>query len=309
MKKRRALLTICKVLLCCLFVPALIATIFSISVCRMFDVNAVEKQLQKQGFYAIAPAKVEENISNLQGVIGIETKDILAVIPDEQVRILLKQYTTSVSETLLLGKEDTAEIHFTSDELYNLVCTVITAEQYKNDTVQMQEDRKAIYADLTAEVNNTLSFFPQTLYASVTEILENAGFDLNTVYAAVNTVRHLTLPLLLGTLVLLVGIFLCGWYNKPRALRTVAGCAFITTSVFFLLSIFVRSYPLLDRLSLSDGLLRRYVLAVFNNMGNSIFLSVTVAFVIATLLLIAAIAWEVIASKNNTCTQVETVIE
>ncbi len=306
--KKKAVLTTLRVVLSILFVLALIGSLLCACVFRMFDANALEKQLQKQEFYNFAMQEIESNITDLQGIIGADTADILAAIPAEQVTPLLKDYTRKISENLLHGTEQTADIAFTSDTLYQLVYEIITPEQYAGNTTAMEEDRNAAYADLTDAVKDTLAFFPQTLYGSFAEIMEGAGLRLSSVYGTINTVRKLTLPLLLLTLLLAVGSFLCGKENAPRSLRTVAGCTFITGSVFFLLTLFLRSYPLLDRLSLSDGLLRRYILAVMGNIGNSIFLVVTVAFVSGLLLLIGSIVWETCISTKNTCKASESVV-
>lgn len=308
MKKHTALV-ICKAVACVLFVLSLIGSIVCAAISMMFSTKAIEKQLKDQGFYTFAMQEIEKNISDLQGVIGVESAAVLNAIPADTVETLLHDYTHTVTENLFTGKQDVATVSFTSNAVYQLVCAAVTPEQYGDDTAQMEADRQDAYADLTAAVNESLAFFPQTLYDKITDALEQSGLRLQTVYTAIHITQKCTIPLILFTVVCSIGIIFCNVKNRSRGLRTAAGCAFITSSVFFLVAVFMRDFSLLNRLSLSDGLLRRYILTIIDNMSSGIFTVVTVAFILAALLLIGAIAWEVTVSRKNTCTDQQTMVQ
>lgn len=302
MKIQKVITTI----LCILFVISFAATVLVTAVTAACAPKAVERRLARSGFYTLAEERIRFEVENLQSVVGIPTQDVLDAIPPATVKELLKPYVIAVSERLLLGGAAPTEIDFQSDALYNLICSVITEQQYNGDTAQMAEDRAAAYADLTAAISDTVSFFPISLFDTAMEILAKNG-SLDTVYATIRLLRKLVAPLIVFTLLLSGGILLYGKKNLQKALKTLAGCWSITASVLFFGSLFALiGNHLLDKLSLADGLLRRYVLALFNNAVASTITITAIAFALGVGLLAVSIVW--IAVKLS-CTAKKTVVE
>ncbi len=294
------------VALCVLFVVSLLVTAAVAALSTVCRPRAVERRLEKQGFYTLAADSIKTEIEELQSVIGIPTEDILATMPEETVKALLKPYVLGISEQILRGGDPPATVNYQSDALYALVCAVITAEQYGTDTAQMEEDRAAAYADLTAAVNDTLSFFPATLFDTAMGILAEDA-TVNAVYGAVRVIRRLAVPCALFTLLCAAGILLYGKKTVKKSLKTLAGCWSVTAALLFFSALFALiGNHLLDRLSLSDGLLRRYILALFDNAAAGVITVTAVTFALGLLLLFTAIVW--IAVKTP-CAAKETVVE
>lgn len=283
---------------------ALLLTV-SVTLCAITAVcapRAVERRLERNGFYTLALEHIATEIGHLESVIGIPTADILDTVPDETVKALLQPYVLATAQQLLRGGEAPDAVAFQSDALYNLVCTVITEQQYNGDTAQMTEDRQAAYADLAAAVSDTLTFFPATLFDTAVEIL--AGEQrMTAVYAAIRLARILLLPAVLLTLLCGGSILVMGRKDLARALKTVGGCWSITGSVLFFASLFtLAGNHLLDKFSLSDGLLRRFVVALFQNAAFGIVTVTAVCFGLGVVVLAVAIA-------KTTCTHNKSVVE
>lgn len=306
--KSKTVLAICKVIVAILFVLSLLCSFVCTSIAAMFSTASVDRRLEKQGFYELSMQEIEGAVSDLQGVIGIDTAAILQTIPSETVHDILQTYTHTLTANLLDGKQETAAVSFESEALYQLVCDTITSEQY-NTTAQMEKDRKEAYDDLKAAINGVLAFFPQSLFDSATEILADGGISLQTVYSGIATAKTAALPCGIVTVLLGVGLIFLYRKDKVRGVRTVAGCIFIPASVFFLTGLFMGNLNLLNRLSLSDGLLRRYILVIAETIGSGITTVATVLFIIGVCLLVASIAWQVVTNRKNACKMQESVVE
>ncbi len=301
--KMQKIITVC---LSALFSLLLIVTVAVSALAAVCTPRAVERRLARKGFYALATESITTEIGHLESVIGIPTADIMKTVPDETVKGLLQPYVLATAEQLLRGGEAPAPITFQSDTLYALVCSVITAEQYGNDTAQMEEDRAAAYADLTAAIEETLTFFPATLFDTALGILTSEQ-QIDTLYATIHLLCRLVLPAVLLSLLCGGGIL---WYRKNdalRALKVLGGCWSITGAVLFFCSLFaLAGNHLLDKFSLSDGLLRRFVLALFDNAATSIMVITAVCFGIGIVLLAVAI-WQ--TAVKTPCTNAQTVVE
>ena len=222
--KTQKILTVC---LAVLFTILLFTTVALAAITVVCTPRAIERRLDRHGFYALATESIQTEIGHLESVIGIPTADVLQTIPHETVKALLKPYVLATAQQLLHGGQAPDAIAFQSDTLYNLVCAVITEQQYDGDTAQMAEDRAAAYADLVAAVNDTLTFFPATLFDTAMEILAG-GERINTVYAVVRLIRKLVLPTLLLTLLCGGVIVWIGRKNIIAPLKTIGGCWSIT---------------------------------------------------------------------------------
>ena len=298
----------CRVILSVLFTILLIGSILCGIITVIFDATALTARLEQQAFTDFATAQLTEKLSSLQGIIAVDFTQLQKAVAAEQIRPILQDYIRQVNATVFSGAPAPAQITYQHDDIYALVCEVITKEQYGNDTAQMKEDRQAAYADLTAAVSETLSFFPQTLYNTADQILQKAGISLPTLYTFVSICCTLTYILIPLTILTAVGIVFCS-KQKQSGLLIVGGCGFLTASVYFLSGVFMRDFSLINRLSLSDGLLRRYILAMMQHIGDASFITVTIVFVLFTLLLAGAIIWRVYSTRNNTCKVQETVVE
>lgn len=307
MKNTNRMHTIYRVLLSGGFVLSLICSILCICVAGTFSPAAVERQLKADGFYAFADDCVAEELSALQGVIGVDSDDLHATVSEQELTPLLRSYTDAVSRHVLYGEQTDETVAFRSEALYALVCDAITEEHYHGNTVQLETDRRDAYNDLVTAVDNTLSFFPTKLYTSATDILAKGGVRLSTVYAVIRILRIAVWPCLLLTVLTGVGIFLCDRRRTAVNLRTAGGCAFLTGAVFCMLTVFMGRYSLLSRLSLGDGLLRRYILAMFENGETTVFLTTLTVLCIGAVLLVFGILHQVFA--NSTCKPQENVIE
>lgn len=309
MRENRRLLTVLQIICAVFLVLFLICSILCGTIAAMFNTDAVQRRLEKDGIYEFAMQEIESNLDDLQGVIAIDTEKLMQVITPETVKALLSAHIRASTESLFEGKEDTTSAAFTDDNLYALVCEAITKEQYNGNLTQMVEDRNTAYAELTAAVEKTVFFFPKTLYTSVNDILKDAGVSTGLVFFALDMLKTILLPtVIVLTLLATAGVFFCA-KDKQRGALCVAGCTFITSSVFFLISVFMRDFSLIGRLSLGDGVLRRYILAVVNHFGDAFSVSVTVPFIIGTLLLVGAITWQILVQRKNPCKEQETVIE
>ncbi len=300
--KTRKIISVC---LAALFTLLLVITVALSALSAVCTPRAVERKLAREGFYTFAAEDLATELSHLESVIGIPTADILKTVPDETLKTLLQPYVLATAEQLLRGGKAPTPITFQSDTLYSLVCSAITAEQYGNNTAQMEEDRTAAYADLTAAVEETLTFFPATLFDTAVDILANDK-KIDAVYAAVHLLCRLALPAALLTLLCGGGILLIRKNDFIRALKLVGGCWSITGAVLFFASLFTLvGNHLLDRFSLSDGLLRRFVIALFENAATGIVVITTVCFFLGIALLVAAL----LLTAKKPCTDKENVVE
>ncbi len=285
-----------------LLVIALLCSIACATLLAVFNVNTVQKRLETDAFYNLSQQSIRNNLNGLSGVIAVDADAVIQAIPTDTIRQSLSDHSRSVTEGLLEGKEIRSDIAITSDAVYQLVCDSITAEQYGANTEELDKDRADAYADLMKAVNDGVLFFPQTLYGKITEAVPR----LQTAYSLVRLVKRLTIPFVCLTVLLGVAVFFCRRERKGGALRTVAGCVFIPSSALFLLAAFLHRTPLLQRISLGEGLLREYVLTMADCMLDGVFTVMTIFFVIGILLLVAAIAWQV---ADNTCKDTKTVIQ
>ncbi len=301
--KMQKIITVC---LAVIFVLLLIVTVAVSSLAAVCTPQAVEHRLNRQGFYMAATESIRTEIGHLESVIGIPTADILQTVPDETIKSLLKPYVLATAAQLLHGEQAPAAVSFQSDALYALVCDVITAEQYGDDTAQMEEDRAAAYADITTAIEETLTFFPATLFDTAMGILASER-QVDTLYTTLRLLCRLVLPAVLLTLLCGGGIL---WYRRKSlvgALKTLGGCWSITGAVLFFCALFTFvGNHLLDKFSLSDGLLRRFIVAVFENAAAGVMTVTAVCFALGLAVLGLAIAMLVV---KKPCVEQENVVE
>ncbi len=290
-----------KVSLATLFILSLLTTLLCTAVFFSFRIQSVQSALRRQGFYDRAMSELQNTVLNMQSIVNVETSAVLDVIAKEDVSTQMQAYTNEISRHLLENTTDTVELSFSSDALYQVVCDTITPAQYNGNTAALEADRKDAYADLQTAITDTLAFFPQSLYTTLKELASKYSVPLDTVYTHITYMRRLPLPFFILTLLSGAALFWCYRCQKSHGLRIVAGCAFITTSPLFLCGVFLRATPFTQRLSLADGLLKDYMYALVNSMGNSAFAVLATAFFLSFFALVAAIVWQVFSPKTNTC--------
>lgn len=308
MKEKTVLFVVVRVVLTILFVAALLMTLVTFAVSAMFSEKAAKRALQKEDLPTLAMQEIADNVEDLQGIINVETDKILSTVSRETVERELTAYTDALTARLLCGADKLYAPQFESDMLREIVDSVITPELYKNDPSQMQKDRDAAYAEIVGVIGGELAFFPQTLLDKLSSVVQdNTGISSERFYGTVRRLSSLRFLLLCLTAALGAALF----FTRRRAwldsLRYIAGVGFITGSAVFLPALFLQRYTLLDRLSLSDGLLRRYILCLLHHMRTSLFTTALCCFLLF-LLLLAVILFLCAKKTAKTCKDAENVL-
>lgn len=308
MKEKTALFVVVRVALTILFVAALLMTLVTFAVSAMFSEKAAKRALQKKDLPTLAVQEIADNVEDLQGIINVETDKILSTVSKETVERELTAYTEALTAKLLCGADKLYAVQFESAALREMVESVITPELYKDNPAQLQKDRDAAYAEIVGVIDGELAFFPQTLLDKVfTLVQDNTGITSERFYGTVRRLSSLRFPLLLLTAALGTALF----FTRRRAwldsLRYIAGVGFITGSAVFLPALFLQRYTLLDRLSLSDGLLRRYILCLLHHMRTSLFTTALCCFLFF-LLFLAVILFLCAKKTAKTCKAAENVL-
>lgn len=297
---------IIRVLLSIVLTLSLLVFSLSVSVSLIFSTGGISSRLHKNGFYDFAGLTVEENIESLQSVIGVDTAAVMDVLAHEGADAMLESYTDALNALFLTGGQAPDRISYDSDALYQLICGVITEDVYDGDIAQMEQDRADAYAELTKIISDTLSFFPQSLLKKLTGGTLQAR--LARVYSLVRVIRVLWLPALLLFLACAAGLFFLRRHDPLSALRGIAGVWFVTGSLLFLPALFIRTYSLPNRLSLADGLLRRYILTVYTQWTSSLFTVMLLVFAAGAVFLTVTIILTA-KSGQTSCTAVQNVLE
>lgn len=286
MKERSVLFVTARVVLTALFVLGLLVTLCAFAVSAMFSANGTKRALRKQELPALAMQQIADNVEDLQGIINVETEKILETISSETVEKELTAYTDALTERLLCGADNLYAVQFDSPALREMVESVITPELYVKVPEQLQKDRDAAYAEIVGVIDSRLAFFPQTLFDKVsTAVQDSTGIAKERFYALCAQISALRLPALLLTLALGTALFFTRRHACLSSLRYVAGVGFLTGSAVFLPALFLQRYTLFERLSLSDGLLRRYVLCVLHHMRSALFTTALCCFLFFLLFL------------------------
>lgn len=173
----------------------------------------------------------------------------------------------------------------------------------------MEKDRADAYRDIVALVNETLQFFPQSLWDKAVDLVKtNTGLTMASVYRLIAIVRILQYVFLLLTVGSVAALYFLGKDAWTNTLRYIAGIWFISGSVIFLPIVFMRSFTLMNRLSLSDGLLRRYILGLVDYIRNCVFRTSLLIFLIGLAALAVALVF-CVKYPQKTCKAEETVLE
>lgn len=307
MKKKGTV--ILRILLSAVFSAALIASVLSITVSLCFSLHTVTRRLEKQGFSDFALSEIAKNMEDFQSVIGVPTETLLAAIPTDDIQKTLYRYTDGVNRLLLAGEKTDLSVSFSTDALKELIESEITPDHYKGNLKQMEKDRAEAISEITAAVQGTLSFFPTTLFDKMTALItKSSGFSTKTVYDAVRYIRYAVFPSLLLLLCSAVLLVFMKWEQKRTALRALAGKWFITASVLFLPTFFLTGNTPLNRLSISDCLLRRYILALGAHMQSCI-LTVSLVFFLIGLVFLLFTLYLSAKNAQSPCTEPENVIK
>lgn len=308
MKERSVLFVTARVVLTALFVLGLLVTLCAFAVSAMFSANGTKRALRKQELPALAMQQIADNVEDLQGIINVETEKILETISSETVEKELMAYTDALTERLLCGADNLYAVQFDSPALREMVESVITPELYVKVPEQLQKDRDAAYAEIVGVIDSRLAFFPQTLFDKVsTAVQDSTGIAKERFYALCAQISALRLPALLLTLALGTALFFTRRHACLSSLRYVAGVGFLTGSAVFLPALFLQRYTLFERLSLSDGLLRRYVLCVLHHMRSALFTTALCCFLFFLLFLAVTLFFS--AKKiAKTCKAAENVL-
>ena len=308
MKERSVLFVTARVVLTALFALGLLVTLCAFAVSAMFSVKGTKRALRKQELPALAMQQIADNVEDLQGIINVETERILETISSETVEKELMAYTDTLTERLLCGADNLYAVQFDSSALREMVESVITPELYVKHPEQLQKDRDAAYAEIVGVIDSRLAFFPQTLFDKVTTAVQDStGITKERFYALCARFSALRLPALLLTLALGTALFFTLRHACLSSLRYVAGVGFLTGSAVFLPALFLQRYTLFERLSLSDGLLRRYVLCVLHHMRSALFTTAMCCFLFFLLFLAVTLFFS--AKKiAKTCKAAENVL-
>lgn len=308
MKERSVLFVTARVVLTALFVLGLLVTLCAFAVSAMFSANGTKRALRKQELPALAMRQIADNVEDLQGIINVETEKILETISSETVEKELTAYTDALTERLLCGADNLYAVQFDSPALREMVESVITPELYVKVPEQLQKDRDAAYAEIVGVIDSRLAFFPQTLFDKVsTAMQDSTGITKERFYALCAQISALRLPALLLTLALGTALFFTRRHACLSSLRYVAVVGFLTGSAVFLPALFLQRYTLFERLSLSDGLLRRYVLCVLHHMRSALFTTALCCFLFFLLFLAVTLFFS--AKKiAKTCKAAENVL-
>lgn len=308
MKERSVLFVTTRVVLTILFVLGLLVTLCAFAVSAMFSANGTKRALRGQELPALAMQEIADNVEDLQGIINVETEKILETVPAETVEKELTAYTDALTERLLCGADNLYAVQFDSPALREMVESAITPELYVKNPEQLQKDRDAAYAEIVGVIDSRLAFFPQTLFDKVTTAVQDStGITKERFYALCARFSALRLPALLFTLVMGGALILTRRREWLPALRYVAGVGFVTGSAVFLPALFLQRYTLFERLSLSDGLLRRYILCVLHHMRSALFTTALCCFLFFLLFLAVTLFFS--AKKiAKTCKTAENVL-
>lgn len=308
MKERSVLFVTARVVLTALFVLGLLVTLCAFAVSAMFSADGTKRALRKQELPALAMRQIADNVEDLQGIINVETEKILETISSEAVEKELMAYTDALTERLLCDADNLYAVQFDSPALREMVESVITPELYVKVPEQLQKDRDAAYAEIVGVIDSRLAFFPQTLFDKVsTAVQDSTGIAKERFYALCAQISALRLPALLLTLALGTALFFTRRHTCLSSLRYVAGVGFLTGSAVFLPALFLQRYTLFERLSLSDGLLRRYVLCVLHHMRSALFTTALCCFLFFLLFLAVTLFFS--AKKiAKTCKAAENVL-
>ncbi len=295
-----------RVLFSILLIASILVFSLSMAVSQMFSANRVNARLFENGFYDRATQSLTEQLEDLQSVLGISPESVMEIVTPDQLQGMLAPYTDALTAQFLEGGPAPEETEYFSEELYELICDTITEEHYDGDIEQLTADRVDAYAELTAAVNNTVNFFPQSLMDKL--LGDSIQQKLIPLYRAIGVARRLWLPAVAVLALCVVGLWLLRRRDSLSALRRIAGIGFITGAALFVPAFFIRSYSLPQRLSLSDGLLRRYILTVYSHMTNSLFFITLWVFVVATVLLVLTV---ILSAKSGgvSCTDRASVLE
>ena len=308
MKKQTGLFVAARIALTALFVMGLLFLLFTAAVSLTISEKAVARALEKQDFAALAVQKIAENVEDLQGIINVETDKILSAVAAETVEKELTAYTDSLTAKLLSGADNLYAVQFDSPALRELVDSAIAPEWYADNPEQMQKDRDAAYAEIVGVIDGQLAFFPLTFIDKMTAtVQEHVGITPERFYSAVSLFKKLCLPALLVTVALGAALYFTRHGDLTDALRYVAGVGFVTASAVFLPALFLQRYTLFNRLSLSDGLLRRYILCLVHHVRSALLTPTLCCFLIFLLFLAATLFFS--AKKLwKTCKTAENVL-
>ena len=287
MKMKNIARRVGQILFAILLVASIVIFSLSMAVSHMFSVNRVNARLFQNGFYDRATQTFTEQIESLQSVIGVTPEAVTAIVTPMKLQEMLAPYTDALTKQRLAGGPAPKDTEYFSEELYDLVCDVITEDHYDGDITQLTSDRVDAYNELTGAVNHTVNFFPQSI---VNKVLGGEGQQkLTPLYQGVGILRQLWLPAIAVFILSAVGMWLLRSRDSLSALRGIIGTWFITASVLFVPTAFIHSYSLPQRLSLADGLLRRYILTLYSHMTDSLLSITLLIFVVSAVLLVISV--------------------
>lgn len=297
MNTQRKSTIIIKILLFILFVIALISSVFTVSVSQMLSQKAVEKRLEKNGFYTLLEEDFSTNIEELHSVIGIDTAALLQMIDMQEMQVALQEYTATVTAKLFDGTDKDFVPQVSLDKAETLIQKTFSPEQYGENTVLMEIDRQAALSDIKNVIVHTIEFFPLSLYDKVAEIVDGK-VSFQTVYTTIRWIKR-AVPLCVALTMISGGLLVFLTKDRKAGLRHISGTGFIVTAVLLFPVTLLRFGPLLQKLSLADGLLRRFVFAVLETIGNGYLFTALCWFLGFALFFVGSVIFSAISYKNE----------
>lgn len=311
--KKQHYLSVLRILLTVLFILFLLAGIFSTTVTVICRPAAITHRLQKTDFFnTFAKQQTDTAIEKLESIVAVDTEKLQAAVPVTTIEQELESYVDSLNRMLFSGDETLHTVSISSAELQTLINASITADIYAGNTVLMEADRAASYKEVTDTVNSSLTFFPQSLFSKVATLVEQkTHISAAAFYIGLHRISFVPLPALLAAVICAVGAYLLGNRDRIAFLRRIAGICFITASAVFLPVVFLGGNAVMNRLSLTDGLLRRYILTVSAHISSGIFSAVLIFFIICTVFFVVMLYLTVKTGKNTqkSCKHEKNVLE
>lgn len=304
MKRSESQYPVLRGILYVLLVFFIIACVLCTTLCGMFSVKGVKRQLEKNRFYEIAEQTLLDRVEEWQSVVPVQPKEVLDTITPALWKQAMEQYAQGIAAHFLQGGELPAVEIPQKDAVYQLICDALPDTLYEKMPQLAEIDRQAAFSDLSTAITGTLEFVPSLLLSAI----EQSGVPFNTIHLAAKWAAWL-IPVFGFLVILIAALLMVSEKNTLTALRNIGGAGSITGAVLLFPVLFVNLPQFFEKFGLADGCLREFLSAILQQGLQGFLVPAGVCMVGFLVLYLVSVILSARVLVKETCTENKNVIE
>ena len=268
----------------CLFLAILLMMVVGLARFLFLNPSYYTKTVLTDEYYDSVMENVTTSVQEECAILEVTAESMMKFVDRQTVERLSTEYVASLF-TAMIGGGEMSETSFDNPAMKPVIREQLEAFASQNHLEVKDDSVDQIYKVITSAVDRGINILPlstmqhfQAVFAKLYQL--NRLTDIVWVFVGVSAILVIVQVLL----------------NRPSRSKTafsIAAPIWLASCLMFILAMMLYFYRVSERLKMADSPVKWMVSSVLDAVSGHIFATLTVLFVLATILLIVAIVWKV----------------